>query len=61
LKTLSQWVDLIDHYKTLIEANNDDKDILEYVVRQMLKTIGVLNLSDETGRQKLLALLSHQI
>lgn len=57
IPTLSQWVDLTDSYKLLLQESQDDKEILEYIVRQMLKTIPFLNLSDESGRQKLLRLL----
>jgi hypothetical protein len=56
IPTLSYWVQLIETYKNALGVMLEDRDILEFVLLQMLKIADFLNLSDETGRQKLLIL-----
>ena len=55
--TLSAWVDLLDSYKALLAETEEERELLEYVLLQLLKCVQYLNLSDEMGRQRLLILL----
>lgn len=58
IPNLSQWVDLLASYKDILKDTADDRELLEYILLQLLRTVECLNLSDETGRQNLLILLS---
>ncbi|KAI8911801.1 nuclear condensing complex subunit [Gorgonomyces haynaldii] len=49
---LSFWVTLLDYYKTMV-----GQETTEFVVLNLLKSIRYLNLSDETGRQRLFTCL----
>jgi hypothetical protein len=54
---LTNWVQLIDQYTKFL-LDSEDKEELEMILLNMLKTTTSLNLGDESARRQLISLLS---